>query len=298
MSVNVKFFAPTPLHLPAGSWRYRSWLFVKAPKTALTGTYMNDRSSLVLASFLCLRVSLILLMAGNSSGTVCVVNVAHGDKYKELASKLESNKKQLCDHCGYRCMLFSEPLQAHRPAAWDKIVALQKAFSTGCNISLWLDADTIVRRSFDALSLMHHRNMDVLAMKDVNGLNTGVMFLRRSAAVDELLQRAWQADQFTYSMWWEQRAIRYVLDTDPSLSRHTQLFTKLVDYPSKVDTEAPIFHAAGCFSSKAFRQSYCRMILSRVLDGAFNSNSSDRCPQLNRSVGAVSLLPRDISWKL
>jgi len=259
---------------------------------------MKDRSSLVLASFLCLRVSLILLMAGNSSGTVCVVNVAHGDKYKELASKLESNKKQLCDHCGYRCMLFSEPLQAHRPAAWDKIVALQKAFSTGCNISLWLDADTIVRRSFDALSLMQHRNMDVLAMKDVNGLNTGVMFLRRSAAVDELLQRAWQADQFTYSMWWEQRAIRYVLDTDPSLSRHTQLFTKLVDYPSKVDTEAPIFHAAGCFSSKAFRQSYCRMILSRVLDGAFNSNSSDRCPQLNRSVGAVSLLPRDISWKL
>jgi hypothetical protein len=239
-------------------------------------------------------------MAGNSSGTVCVVNVAHGDKYKELASKLESNKKQLCDHCGYRCMLFSEPLQAHRPAAWDKIVALQKAFSTGCNISLWLDADTIVRRSFDALSLMQHRNMDVLAMKDVNGLNTGVMFLRRSAAVDELLQRAWQADQFTYSMWWEQRAIRYVLDTDPSLSRHTQLFTKLVDYPSKVDAEAPIFHAAGCFSSKAFRQSYCRMILSRVLDGAFNSNSSDRCPQLNRtgSVGAVSLLPRDISWKL
>jgi hypothetical protein len=286
------------LHLPAGSWRYRSWLFVKAPKTALTGTYEGQVISLVLASFLCLRVSLILLMAGNSSGTVCVVNVAHGDKYKELASKLESNKKQLCDHCGYRCMLFSEPLQAHRPAAWDKIVALQKAFSTGCNISLWLDADTIVRRSFDALSLMHHRNMDVLAMKDVNGLNTGVMFLRRSAAVDELLQRAWQADQFTYSMWWEQRAIRYVLDTDPSLSRRTQLFTKLVDYPSKVDTEAPIFHAAGCFSSKAFRQSYCRMILSRVLDGAFKSNSSHRCPQLNFSVGAVSLLPRDISWKL
>lgn len=207
-------------------------------------------------------------------GTTCVVNVAHGPQYKSLAPILAANKQLLCSACGYRCILHSTPL-SDRPAAWDKIIALQDAFASGCTRCLWLDADTIIRRPF-ALPVV--TSADVLAMRDVNGLNTGVMLLRRSASVNELLLRSWNATQFIHSMWWEQRALRFVLDTNLYLRGRTRLLTGLVSYMAQPNSSAPIFHAAGCFSSKGFRKSTCRVYLNRTLSVAQTAGSMEAFP--------------------
>ena len=177
-----------------------------------------------------------------ANSTTCVVNVAVGKQYEGLQDQLAHNKRMLCETCGYRCFLHSKALSG-RPAAWDKILALQRAFSRGCELCMWMDADVVVRRP---LALQPLVTADIIAMHDFNGLNTGVMLLRRSSSVDELLARSWNATQFLNAMWWEQRAIRYVLDLSPHLRGNASLLTKLVAYPFHVDAEAPFFHAAGC----------------------------------------------------
>ena len=182
----------------------------------------------------------IMAVAAN----VCLVNVQSGPQYQSLGNHLLANKHAYCNACGYRCLLHTKRL-SERPPAWDKIRALQAAFASGCSLCIWVDADVILRRAFDATPFAV---ADIVAMQDFNGLNTGVMLLRRSATVDELLHRTWNATQFTNAVWWEQRALRYVLDQTDSqhLLAATKLHTELVAYMYKTDEGAPVFHASGC----------------------------------------------------
>ena len=240
----------------------------------------------------------------------CLVNVARGPQYTPtLQLALAANKRALCAACGYRCFLHTEAL-SDRPAAWDKIVALQNAFASGCELCLWLDADVILRRAFSVLPMAR---ADFTAVLDKNGLNTGVMLLRRSASADELLRRTWNATQFTHSMWWEQRAIRYVLDVTVALRERVRLLgSGLVAYPLHADERAPIFHAAGCFSSKGFRKSHCRLLLNRTLreaDASFKPKHSGRVASVSEAscpldptadgVAAKAQPPatEDITWR-
>jgi hypothetical protein len=178
----------------------------------------------------------------SSLPSICIVTHTRGAKYARIHDYVASNKQSFCDACGYRCMISRGMLAEGRPPAWDKIIAVQKALDV-CETVVWADADATFLWPFQLPPVA----TPIAAMKDKNGLNTGMMILKRSASTAALLGRAWNATQFIDHTTWEQAAIRHVLAQDASLRAETTLLSGLVSATRHGPQPAfPVFHAAGC----------------------------------------------------
>ena len=223
----------------------------------------------------------------------CIVSAVRGRKYEAVQDTLRANKEAYCRACGYRCLVSNNQSLSDRPPAWDKLPALRAALEGGkCRAAAWVDGDVIFRRAialpFNTLS----SPTDVLMMRDQNGLNSGVMMLTAADAAMELLGRAWNATQFLKHNTWEQQALRHVLLTQPLLRRHVQLVQGgLVD--SKRDASStPLFHAAGCFSSRSKTYGVCHTVLRSVLNHATLSGGAKCTPMSN--VMTVRVTAKDV----
>ena len=197
---------------------------------------------------------------------ICIVTTATGSHYngsRPLGAALLRNKHEFCKTCGYRCLLStSGDHRTQRPAKWDKILAVHDALRS-CSIVLHVDADVVIRRAFQLPSLARTW---LTASRDFDGLNSGVLLVRRTRQARELLQRAWQMRSFNTSFSAEQNALRLLLRrpyhaTSRSRAGMVTILEGLVEYPfygspflSKLENElnftAPLSHAAGCTAKK------------------------------------------------
>ena len=127
----------------------------------------------------------------------CVVSVVRGPKYDAVADALAANKERYCRLCNYRCLLGHLPL-SDRPASWDKLPALDAALDGGgCRSAAWVDGDAIfvrpVRLPFE---LLREPSTAMVALRDKNGFNAGVLLQGPSSAAAEVRARAWNETQF------------------------------------------------------------------------------------------------------
>ena len=194
--------------------------------------------------------------------STCVVTTATGAKYngsRPAGAALLRNKQEFCDACGYRCLLSTAGNHAtSRPAKWDKLVAIHDALRS-CNLVLHVDADVVIRRGFQLQPLARTW---LTASRDFDGMNSGVLLIRRSRQARELLDFAWRQTSFNTSFSAEQNALRLGLRrpySAPSRSRLSlvTLVEGLVEFPfyksplltklgRDLNQTAPLYHSAGC----------------------------------------------------
>ena len=205
------------------------------------------------------------LHSGGSAG-VCIVSIARGEDYTDsLGDALMQNKRAFCAACGYRCLLVNRTFATGRHPSWDKILAVQHALSSGaCNLTMWVDADVVFLRSFALEPLIRTA---IAATREHGGLNGGVLFFRRSQAVETLLRLVWKESRFEKPPGLEQSAMRYVLGKRAGLRNEVTMYDNFVRwvpqfYGGRVGVRtnrtlrhtAPLFHAAGCSQFRDGRQ--------------------------------------------
>jgi hypothetical protein len=117
---------------------------------------------------------------------------------------------------GYELITSTES-DPQRPPAWAKVPLLREAVGS-YELVLWIDADAVIvdgeRDIADELepdrelALVRHRRGDQLIP------NTGIMLMRGSDFVRELLDTLWGATRFIHHPWWENAALLAVLGYD------------------------------------------------------------------------------------
>ena len=249
--------------------------------------------------------------SANGGGGVCVVSIARGSNYQSgLGAALLQNKLAFCAACGYRCLLVNRTYETDRHPSWDKILALQDAMRSGaCNLTMWVDADVVFLQAFAMQPLIR---TEMAATREYGGLNGGVLFLRRTAAIETLLQLAWAEKRFEKPPGLEQTAIKYVLGQqwasvhgheNAELRRQVTMYDNFVRWVPQFWTPpvvkrnrtlretAPLFHAAGCslFPNSRSKQAMCRQLFRKYLGVADLTSGS--CGRLHEEI----LRPRGIS---
>lgn len=213
---------------------------------------------------------------------VCVVSTATGPRYdgtEPLGAALLRNKQQFCKACGYRCLLSTRGDHVTgRPAKWDKLLSLHDALRS-CRVALHVDADVIFRRAFEVESVAQTW---LSATRDFDGLNSGVLLLRRTKQARELLERAWALTSFNRSFSAEQNALRLALRRPYNASSRSRIalvtiLEGLVEYPfyhspllNKLQRDlnytAPLVHVAGCTANRLRASSgFCEKTLHDLI---------------------------------
>jgi hypothetical protein len=186
----------------------------------------------------------------------CIVSIMRGRDYEnELGARLLANKRAWCERCGYRCILSNQTFtEKHgRSPHWDKLLLLLESLHT-CGTSMWVDADTVVRRPF-AVPLRAPSHVG--AARDYGGFNSGVMMFARSHQAKRLLRLAWNQTRFAHGVW-EQTALRAAMAAEPALQAGVRIYENIVSYPTfmppfvkrnrtHLARAAPLYHVAGCF---------------------------------------------------
>lgn len=98
------------------------------------------------------------------------------------------------------------------PPSWSKIKVIRKHLLRYPYV-LWVDVDVLFMTHSKQLEdfVAEHPSSDVIAAKDFNGLNCGVMLFRRSPWTLDFLDRIWHFSGDRSNMWQEQFAMMEAL---------------------------------------------------------------------------------------
>jgi hypothetical protein len=99
-----------------------------------------------------------------------------------------------------------------RPASWYKIPAILDNFQKGCDFVFWIDCDAIIINKKIKLESFIEDGKDFYYSFDLFGMNCGVMLFRNTAEVKNLLYTAWAQNHLINHPWWEQAALRAIVD--------------------------------------------------------------------------------------
>ena len=222
----------------------------------------------------------------NANGSICVLSILRNQTsrwsepltavWQSLAPRLLANKERFCTMCGVRCLIERKRLSG-RPASWDRILLLLRAFRMGCEIALWADADAIFLGPLWIEGMARRAPLSFDSGTGSNGLNAGVILARRTHMVDAFLRATWSEKSFTHAVFWEQAAIRYTLRVHPEWRQEVRLFSNL-SLPERLpplfkfrsrppEVPTPMYHPAGCFSSPE-NTKRCRPLVLKLLDRA------------------------------
>jgi hypothetical protein len=186
--------------------------------------------------------------------THCLLTIV-GGKLLPIRHEIVAHRRSLCDACGVRCVFWGG-LET-RPLPWMKIKAIQDALEH-CVRVLWMDADATPRMRFRFPRAFPRA--DVVAVRDQNGLNTGLLLLENTNVTRRLLRVTWTRTEFLNHPWWEQEAMRRSL-FDGSMSRNAVRLT--------TDTSRYVDHIAGCLSTQP--ASVCRAHLRAAIRTSRNA---------------------------
>jgi hypothetical protein len=145
--------------------------------------------------------------------TFLVVSIAT-DEMREMRELSFPNKKAWCERHGYIWAGASKSLDPSRPPAWSKVALLMRLseISPG-SWAFWTDADSIITRPDWKLESIADDNADLLIAQDRNGINSGVFMIRLGTMAWNFLREVYGHTEYLHHRWWEQAAIRHVLDS-------------------------------------------------------------------------------------
>ncbi|KAH7690523.1 Glycosyltransferase 34 protein [Dioscorea alata] len=124
--------------------------------------------------------------------------------FKGVEEVVAGNKQAYATHMGYDLINADDLVDQTRPPAWSKILAVQSRLSSYDWI-FWNDADTVVTNPAISLesviwSVIGHTDFDespdFILTEDINGVNLGVFFIRRSKWSENFLNIWWNQTTF------------------------------------------------------------------------------------------------------
>jgi hypothetical protein len=193
----------------------------------------------------------------NSKKVVC--SIGYGPHEELLAIVGPALKDYARRHC-YDVVLESRLLDKGRPAAWSKVLLLQRLMDQ-YQAAVWIDSDAIiVEPSLDILDeLPDTKDLGMVAHCTVEGPeipNTGVLAIRSTPETRDFLQRIWQHQAFINHKWWDNAAALSLLGytTDAPVRRiSSSRYQRLVHFldegwnslPAAPSKNPRIIHFAG-----------------------------------------------------
>ena len=151
--------------------------------------------------------------------------------FKRLSNKLMSQsleqQRAYASFWGYDHVLWegqeakNTALLKGRPVAWGKLLALQEALET-YDYALYLDLDLAIVQPMLSLEgfvgRLEEEGKDLLVAEDGNGVNTGVMLLRKSEWSQWFLGELWRVGESLVDcdciFYYEQRVFHHALQTE------------------------------------------------------------------------------------
>lgn len=147
----------------------------------------------------------------------------YDQNYKEIGQHGDENKKIYADKHGYDLIIYHELLDSSRPGPWSKILAIQKHLKDYDWI-YWSDADSLIMNKDIKLESFIDANYDLIISKDCyEKINTGSFLIKNCAWSHYILKRIYEQKQFINHSLWEQKALQYILDHDPSQLSHLKI---------------------------------------------------------------------------
>lgn len=158
---------------------------------------------------------------GRVKTAILTLATAHIASYGELSFK---NKLHYAQRHGYDFYQYTAVIDASRPAAWSKILIIQRHLSAYDWI-FWTDADSLIMNQSIQLEHIIFRatSHDMIVTRGPRDrYNTGQWLVRSCEWSLELLQKIWsEVDPSDACYWrnpWEQRALADLVKRSPELA--------------------------------------------------------------------------------
>lgn len=131
-------------------------------------------------------------------------------KWKPIRDIATPNLAAYCARHGYPMIEETDAIDPKRPAAWSKILLLEKHLPD-YDWLWWKDADALVMNSQVRLETFLDPDFDMVISIDANGLNTGSFFVRNTPATFRGLRAVYNNTVFINYPWWEQAAMNNLI---------------------------------------------------------------------------------------
>jgi len=151
---------------------------------------------------------------------------------------------------GYEAVVSPEAVDPSRPAAWGKLLLVERhlAHNPSCEWLLWIDADAVITNAARRLEELID-DADFLVSDDPSSspINSGVFLARNCPAVLDLLRRAYAKVQYLFHPWWEQLALAEALrESGPALRSRVVPRRLFNAFPGEHRAGDFVIHFAGC----------------------------------------------------
>jgi len=136
------------------------------------------------------------------------------DEMRHLRDLSFPNKQAYCERHGYQWIGATKTRDGSRPPAWSKIAMLiDVCINRSADWVFWTEADSVIVRPDWKMETLADESADLVATRDLNGLNTGVFLMRMGWMTMNFLLDVYSLKQFIRHKWWEQIAMTHALST-------------------------------------------------------------------------------------
>lgn len=159
------------------------------------------------------------------SGPAIAVLSLFDERFAPLAAISAPNKRRYAERHGYAYVEERGSLDASRPPAWSKVLALLRHLPA-YDWVFWSDVDSLIMNPAIPLESFLEPGYDMVASTDPGGLNTGHFLLRRCTWSVRFLEQTYRQVQYLDHPWWEQRAMLHLLATNPADAARVKILRK------------------------------------------------------------------------
>lgn len=185
-------------------------------------------------------------VTGSSRPCISLLTL-YTDEIAHYAAPVADAKEQYCAAHGYTFVRATASLDTSRPPAWSKILLIERYLEDHpeCQWVVWIDADAVIMHTETPLEAFLDDRYDLVVGTDDQWVNTGVFFLRNSAAARRFLRQVYSRTEHTHHPFWEQAAMHDLLrEGVHGLSVHVVPSAPFNAYPSTYTEGDFILHFA------------------------------------------------------
>ncbi|XP_078153613.1 alpha-1,2-galactosyltransferase gmh3-like [Carex rostrata] len=203
------------------------------------------------SSFPCSKIAIVTLSDESKESEIYYPGAWKRRSFVGVRNAVWGNKKTYAEKMGYGFVDATTLVDRSRPPNWSKILAIQSSLRF-YDWVFWNDADTVITNldvSLESIlfGLIGHGDIqsspDLVVTEDLNGVNSGVFFIRKSEWSQRFLEKWWNQTsfvQFGSTKSGDNAALSHLIDHLPQeeLQRHVIispmqcLFNSYPWYPS------------------------------------------------------------------